>query len=171
MKAHVRWFAVVLMIGLMAFAAVGKDAPQPTGEAILTVSGAIALTNGDGVFAMDEAMLRALPMVEYLVEDPWMGENTYGGVLLSTLLEYVGFPSGASQVVLVCSDEAEFAIAIADILAYPILLAMEADGEAIFESIGGPIKVAYPYNAYPSLEEVYPPENWAWFVVEVRVEY
>jgi len=171
MKASTRLFVLVLMVGLMGISAIGKDAPQPAGDVILTVSGAIALTNGDGVFAMDDAMLRALPMVEYFVEDPWMGDNTYGGVLLSTLLEYVGFPSGAEQVVLVCSDAAEFAIDIADALAYPILLAMEADGDAIASSIGGPIKVAYPYNSYPSLEDVYPPENWAWYVIEVRVEY
>lgn len=171
MKVHVRLFVVLLTIGLLAVGAMAKDAPQPAGDAVLTVSGAIALTNGDGVFAMDEAMLRALPMVEYFVVDPWMGDNTYGGVLLSTLLEYVGFPSGADQVVLVCSDEAEFAIDVADALAYPILLAMEADGDAIAASIGGPVKIAYPYDAYPSLEDVYPPENWAWYVVEVRVEY
>jgi len=76
MKAGVRLFVVLLTIGLLAVAAMGKDAPQPAGDVLLTVSGAIALTNGDGVFAMDEAMLRALPMVEYFVVDPWMGDNT-----------------------------------------------------------------------------------------------
>jgi len=171
MKKCVQLVVLAMMVGLAAVAVTAKDAPQPSGDVILTVSGTIALTNGDGIFAMDEAMLTALPQVEYFVVDPWMGDNTYGGVLLSTLLEYVGFPDGATQVVLVCSDEAEFAISIADIVAYPIMLAMEADGDAIGGSIGGPIKVAYPYNSYPSLEEVYPPENWAWFVVEVRVEY
>lgn len=171
MKAHVRLFVVLLSIGLLAVAATAKDAPQPTGDIALTVSGAIALTNGDGVFAMDDAMLRALPMVEYFVTDPWMGGSTYGGVLVSTLIEYVGFPLGAEQVVLVASDEKEFAIKIADALTYPILLVLDGDGEALVESLGGPVKVAYPYEAYPSLEEAYPPENWAWWIVEVRIEY
>jgi len=171
MKAHVRLIAVMLIVGVLAVSAVAKDAPQPAGDVTLTVTGSIALTNGEGAFAMDEAMLRALPQVEYLVADPWMGDNTYGGVLLSTLLEYVGFPAGASQVVLVCNDEAEFAIAVADLLAYPIMLVMDDADGALLASLGGPIKVAYPYNAYPEIEDIYPPENWAWWVVEVRVEY
>jgi hypothetical protein len=60
---------------------------------------------------------------------------------------------------------------VADALAYPIMLVMDADGEALVESLGGPLKVAYPYAAYPSLEELYPPENWAWWIVEVRIDY
>ena len=171
MKAHVRLFAVLLVVGVLAAAAAGKDAPQPAGDVILTVSGAIALTNGDGVFAMDEAMLRALPAVEYFVTDPWMDGNTYGGVLLSTLLAYVGFPDGAEQIVLIASDEKEFVIKLVDALAYPIMLVMDAQGEALVESLGGPVKVAYPYDAYPGLEELYPPENWAWWVVAVRIDY
>jgi len=171
MKACVRLSMVVLVVGLLAVAASAKDAPQPAGDVVLTVSGAIALTNSDGTFVLDEAMLRALPTVEYLVTDPWMGDSTYGGVLLSTLLEYVGFPLGAEKVVLVASDEKEFEIKIADALAYPIMLVLDGDGEALVESLGGPVKVAYPYNAYPTLEELYPPENWAWWVVAVRIEY
>ena len=114
MKGHVRLFAVLLAVGLMAVAAAAKDAPQPAGDVVLTVSGTIALTNGEGVFAMDEAMLRSLPMVEYFVTDPWMGESTYGGVLLSTLLEYVetenpreGQLPGNSFADLLCGEETE----------------------------------------------------------------
>ncbi|MBU0596491.1 molybdopterin-dependent oxidoreductase [Candidatus Bipolaricaulota bacterium] len=171
MKMHVRALVLLAVVGVLAVSAVGKDAPVPTGEVALTVSGTIALTNGDGVFAMDDALLRALPQVAYFVEDPWMGGNTYGGVLLSTLLEYVGFPLGASQVVLVASDEKEFPIAIADALTYPIMLVMDDADGALLPSLGGPIKVAYPYAAYPEVQTLYPPEQWAWWVVEVRIEY
>jgi hypothetical protein len=161
-----------MLVGLLAISAVGKSVPMPTGDVVLTVSGATAMVNsGQGVFAMDEAMLRALPQVKYLVSDPWMGDNTYGGVLLSTVLEYVGFPLGADQVVLVASDEKEFAIKIADAMFYPILLVMDDADGALIAALGGPIKVAYPYNAYPSLEALYPPEQWAWYVIELRIEY
>ena len=171
MKTSVRILMTVLLVGVVALGAMAKDAPQPAGDVLLSVTGAIALTNGDGAFAMDDAMLRALPQVEYFVVDPWMGDNTYGGVLLSTLLEYVGFPLGAEQVVLVASDEKEFPIKVADALAYPILLVMDDADGALLESLGGPIKAAYPYSAYPEVENLYPPEQWAWWVVEIRVEY
>jgi len=171
MKTHVRVVVLLMVVGLLAVSAVGKDVPVPAGEVALTVSGAIALTNGDGVLTMDDAMLRALPQVSYFVEDPWMGGNTYGGVLLSTLLEYVGFPLGASQVVLVASDAKEFPVSIADALTYPIMLVMDDADGALLASLGGPIKVAYPYAAYPEVQNLYPPEQWAWWVIEVRIEY
>jgi hypothetical protein len=169
MKA--RLLVLMLLVGVLAVSAAAKDVPAPTGDVALTVTGAIALMNGDSVFEMDDAMLRALPQVSYLVADPWMGDNTYGGVLLSTILEYVGFPLGAEEVVLVASDEKEFPVKIADALAYPILLVMDDADGALLESLGGPVKVAYPYNAYPGLEEIYPPEQWAWWIVELRIEY
>lgn len=172
MKLNARLLVVMMLVGLLAVVAIAKDAPIPMGDVVLTVTGTHALTNnGSGSFTMDEAMLRALPQVKYFVVDPWMGDNTYGGVLLSTLLEYVGFPLGAEQVVLVASDEKEFAIKIADALTYPILLVMDdADGPLI-SALGGPIKVAYPYDAYPGVEALYPPELWAWYVIELRIEY
>ncbi len=171
MKVCSRLFVALLVVGLFAVAGIAKDIPVPAGDTILTITGSIALTNSDGTFAFDEAMLRALPAIEYFVVDPWMGDATYGGVLLSTVLEYVGFPLGADKVVLVASDAKEFEIRIADLLVYPIILVLDVDGDALIESLGGPVKVAYPYTAYPAIEEVYPPENWAWYVIEVRIEY
>lgn len=171
MKVYSRLLVALLVVGLFVVGGIAKDIPVPAGDPILTITGAIALTNSDGAFAFDEAMLRALPAIEYFVVDPWMGDNTYGGVLLSTVLEYVGFPLGAEKVVLVASDAKEFEIKIADLLVYPIILVLDVDGDALIESLGGPVKVAYPYSAYPAIEDVYPPENWAWYVIEVRVEY
>lgn len=171
MKMHARLLVLLMMVGMLAASAAGKDIPQPAGDVVLTVTGTIALTNGDGVFAMDDAMLRALPQVKYFVTDPWMGGNTYGGVLLSTVLQYVGFPLGAEQVVLVASDEKEFPVKIADALAYPILLVMDDADGALIAALGGPIKIAYPYDAYPGVENLYPPESWAWYVIELRIEY
>ena len=122
MKVYSRLLVALLVVGLFAVGGIAKDIPVPAGDPMLTITGAIALTNSDGAFAFDEAMLRALPAIEYFVVDPWMGDKTYGGVLLSTVLEYVGFPLGADKVVLVASDAKEFEIKIADILVYPIIL-------------------------------------------------
>jgi hypothetical protein len=166
-----RLVVMMLLVGVLAVSAVAKDIPMPAGDVVLTVTGTVALTNADGVFEMDMAMLRALPQVSYFVADPWMGDNTYGGVLLSTVLEYVGFPLGAEQVVMVASDEKEFPVKIADALAYPILLVMDDADGALIEALGGPIKLAFPYNSFPGVEALYPPELWAWYVIELRIEY
>ena len=171
MRTGIRCLIVVLAVGLLATTAMAKDVPMPEGEVVLTVAGTIALTNQDGAFVLDMDMVKALPKTAYLVEDPWLGEQVYAGVTLATLLEYVGAPLGAEKVVLVASDDKEFEVALADALVYPILLAYESDGDEIIEGMGGPIKIAYPYNAYPEVEELYPPENWTWWVVTVRVDY
>jgi len=148
MKNVLRVLLCVLVLGLLTVGVLGKEVPTPAGDVVLTVSGVIALTNDGDTFKLDMDMLKALPYLAYEVDDPWMGTQTYGGVELRTLLDYVGIPAGASRVVMVCSDEAEFAV-----------------------SQGGPIKLVYPYNSYPEIQDLYDENQWAWYVVEIRVEY
>ena len=161
----------VLVIGLIAVSAWGKEVPVPTGEVVLTVSGAIALTNNGDVFELDMDMVKALPYVAYLVEDPWMGEQAYGGVTLKAILRYVGIPAGASTVVLIASDDKEVPVAIRDALYYPILLVYTLDGDDLPASLGGPVKLAFPYDSDPETIELYDENQWNWYVVEIRVEY
>lgn len=162
-----------LAVGLIAGTALAREVPVPTEDVILTISGVIALHNLNGTFVFDEAMLRALPAISFLVEDPWLGEIYYRGVLLSTLIEYVGFPIAATRVVLIAADDKEIPVAIVNLLHYPIILAFDADGEPIIEAMGGPLKLVFPYcaNAFPALEEKYPPEAWMWWAVAIRVEF
>ena len=155
----------------MTVSAWGKEVPVPAGDVVLTVSGAIGLTNNGDVFDLDIDMLKALPALTYQVEDPWMGTQVYTGVTLEALLDYVGIPSAAGTVVLVCSDEKEFKIAIKDALYYPIMLAYAESGDDLPASLGGPTKLAFPYDTYPDIQNVYDENNWAWYVVGVRVEY
>ena len=161
----------VLMIGLIAVSAWGKEVPVPAGEVVLTVSGAIALANNGDVFEFDIDMLKALPYVAYTVEDPWMGEQAYGGVTLKALLDYVGIPAGASTVVTIASDDNEVPVAIRDALYYPILLVYTLDGDDLPASLGGPVKLAFPYDSDPETIELYDENQWNWYVVEIRVEY
>ena len=161
----------VLVIGLMAVSVWGKEVPVPTGDVALTVSGAIALTNNGDVFDLDMDMVKGLPTLTYQVEDPWMGTQIYTGVTLKALLDYVGIPADATSVVLVASDDKEFKVAIKDALYYPIMLAYAESGDDLPASLGGPVKLAYPYDAYPDLQNIYDENAWAWYVVGVRIEY
>jgi len=161
----------VLVIGLIAVSAWGREVPVPAGDVALTVSGAIALTNNGDVFDFDMDMIKALPTLTYQVEDPWMGTSVYTGVTLKALLDYVGIPADATSVVMVASDDKEFTVAIKDALYYPILLVYAADGDDLPASLGGPVKLAFPYDTYPDIQNVYDENNWAWYVIGVRVEY
>lgn len=159
----------LLIVGLLGVVAFGQ-VPAPTGDVVLTLSGAIALRTEAGVFQFDLEMLKALPFVAYEVEDPWLGTQVYGGVRLADLLAYVGIPADAKQVVIVASDAKEFPVAVKDALYYPILIAYTSDGNPIKASKGGPLKLVYPYQI-AGMEELYAPEQWSWYVIEIRVDF
>lgn len=161
---------LAVVVALVA-AGVGRDIPVPTGAVVLTITGTIALTNSPEGFTFDLDMLKALPKLTYKVTDPWLGELTYSGVELKALLEYVGIPAGASQAVVIASDLKEFPVLVRDARYYPILIAYEADGSPIRKGKGGPLKLVYPYGLYPEVEDLYPPTQWAWWVIMIRVEY
>ncbi|MDD4207603.1 MULTISPECIES: molybdopterin-dependent oxidoreductase [unclassified Mesotoga] len=158
---------VVLAAMLLISAAVIADP-------VIKISGVIALRNEEGVWQLTLDEFKELPQTEFFVTDPWMGDKTYVGVTLADLLKFVGVPSGTKNVVLVCSDEKEFAVSYEDALKYPVMLTHSTrSGEnlrALPASQGGPIKLAYPINDFPEITDKYPSDNWAWYVIEVRVE-
>lgn len=161
----------LLMLTVAAAGTMGKEVPVPTGNVVLRITGTIALTNNEKAFEFDLDMIKALPYVAYKVTDPWLGEQLYGGVELRSLLEYVGIPKYATRVVVIAKDKKEFPISVRDAMYYPIIIAYVANDQPIKASLGGPLKLVFPYSLYPEIQELYPSEQWAWWVVEIRVEY
>ncbi len=150
---------VVVLFGTLIFA-----------DPALTVSGTIALKNTDSGFAFTLEEVKALAATSYQVTDPWLGDKLYEGVTISEVLKYVGVPSSAKKIFVICSDKKEFEVAYADIVQFPIMLAYNAKSRAIPASQGGPLKLVYPINDFPQVLKIYPAENWAWYVVGMRVE-
>lgn len=163
--------AVWMLAAAVVAVGIGREVPVPTGPIVLRITGTIALKNVEDTFSFDMDMLKTLPYLVYKVVDPWLGEQVYGGVELRTLLEYVGIPKYATRVVMVAKDMKEFPVLIRDAMYYPILIAYTANGAPIKPGKGGPLKLVFPYGLYPKIEELYPPGAWAWWVVEIRVEY
>ncbi len=163
-----------MCIGLMAVLAMGGLAlgqiPTPEEDVVLTVTGTVALRNVDNEFHFDMNMLEELTFTEYEVSDPWLGAQEYGGGELSAILDFVGIPAGASSVVVVAADDAEFKVSVSDAFEYPIMIAYTSDGEGIPSSMGGPLKLVFPYFI-EEVEDKYPDAMWSWWVVGIRVEY
>jgi len=90
----IRSFFLVLAaaVGLLAApSAWAESLAKPQGDVILTVSGAIANTNDDGLALLDMALLDGLPRHSFATSTIWTeGVDTYEGVLLSDLLAAVG---------------------------------------------------------------------------------
>src|SRR3569623_2302878 len=81
-------------IGLLLLAgpAMAADAlPTPRGAPILSVSGAIAVTNQNGKAVFDLALLQSLPQVSIVTETPWTeGASRFDGVRVRDLMDRLG---------------------------------------------------------------------------------
>ncbi len=165
----------VVLVALVSLAASAGPWVR-TGDVVLTISGPIFLMNtwdearSAGVCQLDLDMLKALPATTYTVTDPWLGEKKYTGVLLSDLLKWVAIDVFAQKAVVVASDAKEFVVEIKDANQYPIMIAYASNDKVIKASSGGPLKLVFPYQI-EGVEALYAPEQWSWYVVEIRVDY
>ena len=141
------------------FAVVGApwadELALPSGPVVLTVSGSITVTNGNGTAAFDQAMLDALAQHTTTSETPWYdGKRQFSGVLVSSLLEATGATGSALTVTALNAYSAD--IPVADVIADPVILASRVDGALLSVRDKGPLFVIYPFDTNPDLfNEVY----------------
>jgi hypothetical protein len=139
-----------LLAALPALPAMAGELAKPTGKVVLTISGQIDNTNGDGVAEFDMAMLEALAQGETKTKTPWYdGEKTFTGPTAKALVEAVG-GKGTTMTVLALNDYAT-EIPLADFTDLPVILATKLDGEAMSLRDKGPIFVIYPFDQQPEL--------------------
>jgi len=152
----VRHLLAIALFALSPIAAAsGQDLPAPTGPVVLTISGAIGTTNGDGVAVFDQAMIDGLAQHTITSETPWYdGEQAFSGVLVSALLEVVGATGSALSVTALNGYSAE--IPRADVTDNPVILASRVNGDLLSVRDKGPLFVIYPFDTQPELfNEVY----------------
>ncbi len=119
--------------------------PQPVGEVVLTVSGAITLRNDGDSAVFDMAMLEALPQAEIETETPWTeGMTTFTGFRLADLLALLGSDSTTLRAFALNDYEAE--IPVADAVKYGIVVAYRMNGNLMPASDKGPFWIIYPFS-------------------------
>lgn len=151
--------------------AAGDTLPAPTGEVILTIEGAVTNTNGDGVAEFDLAMLESLGLVQYDVTDPFAERViVYTGPLFRNLMEVVGVSSEATTVELVALNDYSAEMQIGDAYTWPVLFALQADGEYIPLDGGGPAIIVFPYDDYPNLDVQLYNNLWVWSMTRIVVK-
>ncbi|HIP96454.1 MAG TPA: hypothetical protein EYH32_04480 [Anaerolineae bacterium] len=157
---------VVLSLLVVALSACAKKPPAPKGDVVLTVKGNIKVTNVGDEYQFDLDMVKKEGK-ELRTNDPWLEtELTYTGLPLSRLVEMVKPGDGATTLKVVAVDGYTVDVNIADCKGTDIVLAYAADGEDLTTEMGGPLKLAFA----DSLSDTYPPESWAWMVVEITVQ-
>jgi hypothetical protein len=158
-------FAGFLLAGAPLLA---ETMPAPTGEVILKLSGAIDTTNGDGVLALDAALLAGLPQHSFTTSTIWTeGTATYAGVLLRDLLEVAG--AGGDTLTLTALNDYQITMPAADAAADGPLVAYLVDGQPMSVRDKGPVWLIYPYDAVAAYrtEQTYARSIWQLDRIEV----
>ena len=125
--------------------------PKPEGKVVLTMSGLIKETNGDGVAEFDIAMLEALGMKSFTTTTPWFsGAVTFEGVRMAALLDRIG-ATGTTLTARALNDYSTD-IPVEDFRKYEVLLALKRDGAYMPVKDKGPLFIVYPYDSDPELK-------------------
>ena len=174
-KVLSRVAALCLTIGLIlgliftsGSAASAQDLPAPVGEVILTVSGAISVTNGDGVATFDIALLKTLPKHQFATSTIWTeGVATYEGVLLADLLAALG--ASGQTVVAKALNDYQISLPAAAAKADGPLLAFLSDGTLMSARDKGPLWLVYPFDdvAEYRSEQTYARSIWQLDRIEI----
>ena len=156
---------------LLAALATGADAAQlarPTGPVLLTVEGAIGVTNADGRAEFDRAMLEGLRQRVTSTGTPWSeGVSEFRGPLGRALLEAVG-ATGELMVIRALNDYA-MEVPVADFHRHDVILAMQRDGRALRVRDKGPLFVIYPFDEHPELDNEVFHSRSVWQVKSIEV--
>ena len=145
--AALTFFALILCTPLVA----NDDLVPATGDVLLVIDGNIAQTNAGEEAHFDLAMLQSLPPAEFSTHTPWEdGLNHFAGALLSDVLSAVG--ASSTDFFAVAVDEYQVEFSGVDLERYPVLLAWEHNGEPISVRKLGPLRIMFPFDDHPELD-------------------
>ncbi|MGB7445157.1 MAG: molybdopterin-dependent oxidoreductase [Coleofasciculaceae cyanobacterium] len=94
---------------------------------------------------------------------------TFRGVAVSKLLDQFKVGSEVKEVTFVTYDSYRVTVSIADLRKYPIIIALERNGEKISRTQGGPLYLVFPHQDYPQLKSKYPSRFWAFYLTNLVV--
>ncbi|NYT73211.1 molybdopterin-dependent oxidoreductase [Halomonas sp. QX-2] len=163
-------FAVFIVAAGLAWLSTHAIALEPPkGTVILVVSGNVGQANVGDEAHFDKAMLEALAQHETITHTPWYdGAVSFSGPLGRAILEAAGAEGESIRVVAL--NEYASTIPVSDFENYDVILAMQANGQALRVRDQGPLFVIYPFDQHPELlnEEIL--MRSVWQVARIDVE-
>jgi hypothetical protein len=140
----------------------------PREKVVLTVTGAIGLTNVPGRADFDLEMLERLGLGRLTTWTPWTeGEVEFEGVLARRLMEAVA-ARGTEVDALALNDYAH-TIPLEDFQRYDVLLATRVNGQLMRVRDKGPIWIVYPWSEHPELNDSGTREKSVWQLSSLHV--
>ncbi len=142
--------------------------PRPSGPVVLTVTGAIDVTNAPGRAEFDREMLEGLGTIELRTSTYWTaGTPVFSGVLGRTLLRAVGARGTRAE----CRALNDYVVTIplADFEQYDVVLALKMNGRYMRIRDKGPIWVVYPWDGHSELDDEQTKQKAIWQLVTMRI--
>jgi hypothetical protein len=139
--------ALALLIALVcALPASADGLPEPKGEVLLTITGDLALTNGDHAARFDEQMLHDIGGATFKTSTVWTeGTPEFTGVRLADLVAKLGITSPVLSMVAVNDYMVE--VPLSDAVADGPIIAYEMEGKPMSVRDKGPLWLIYPYDS------------------------
>ncbi|MDP2085037.1 MAG: molybdopterin-dependent oxidoreductase [Gemmobacter sp.] len=141
----------------------------PTQPVVLTVTGAIAVTNAPGAAQFDLAMLEAMGAETIRTTTIWTdGVQEFTGLPLHRLLEHLGVKTGRLEARAINDYAAE--VPMADAVPGGAMIAWLRNGAPMPVRDKGPLWIIYPYDASPAFrtESHYSRSVWQLERIDVR---
>jgi hypothetical protein len=140
-------FAAAAVFGMTAWSASAADPlAAPSGEVVLTVTGAIDRTNADGAAQFDLAMLQALDPITVNTSTIWTdGPQEFVGVSLARLMQEVG--AHGTMIAASALNDYTVQVPMTDAVEGGAVLAYKANGTELSVRDKGPLWVIYPYDS------------------------
>ena len=148
----------------------GDKIPAPTGDVILTVTGKIGTTNTDSAIKMDLATIESVGLVDYKVLDPFQKKDTvFRGPLMGNLLDLWQVAKDATKLHVVALNDYVVDVPLSEVRKYPVVFALQQDGQYMPVSTRGPAMLVFPYNDFQFDQTVFN-DYWAWQIKTIDVQ-
>jgi hypothetical protein len=143
--------------------------PKPSGKVILTVSGKITVTNGDGTASFDRQMIESLGLRTLRTTTTWTdGVKVFEGVPARELLKRVG--AAGKLVAASALNDYTVEIPASDFETYDVLLALRMNGQDLKLSDKGPIWIVYPRDDHAEIRNATHYSRWIWQLKSLKVQ-
>jgi hypothetical protein len=148
----------------------GDAIPMPKADSVLVVSGKIGAKNSGDSIQMDLATIESVGLVDYKVTDPFEKRSTtFRGVLVSSLLDVWKVDQDATTLEMVALNDYKVDVPISDLRKYPIIFALQQDGQYMPVSTRGPAMLVYPYDHFQFDRQKYD-DYWIWQIKSIKVK-
>ncbi len=165
-------FSVLALAGPGAAVSGAESLPAAADPVLLSVSGAVSRTNASGGVGpraeFDRSMLAGLGMQTVRTSTDWTdGVKAFRGPYVRDVLDAAGYRG--ETVTATALNDYSVEIPVADFERYPVVLAMEMDGEPLTRRDKGPLWIVYPRDEFAELSTAETNAKWIWQLRSLEV--